>query len=144
MIQSTFYTTASLRTQIVKTANPLKMAYTCTVLAWLGEVAPRGLRNSRIPIRELYKVRKKKKVWNFPDLGLTPPPPWLVWKIQAIFFKLLASFWATLGKNVFFPLKKSKYLENFHQFCSVEGDTPPENGKIFFAFLDELDHSTHF
>ena len=63
-------------------------------------------------LREGYKVRKKKFVeFSTPGSG---PPPWLVWKIHPIFFKLLASFWGTLRKTSFFPLVKVKILGKFH------------------------------
>ena len=53
------------------------------------------------------------------------------------------------GQNHFFPLRKSKYLENFHKIGPQKGAeaTPPpppsQREKYFFAFLDELGHSKH-
>ena len=81
-------------------------------------------------------------------LGFLIPPPQMQ-KNTTYFFKLLASFWATLEKIIFSPWKTQKYLENFHKIGPQKGvEDPPwppsQREKFFFAFLDELDHSTHF
>ena len=89
--------------------------------------------------------KKEKKMQKILHLGFLIPPPECR-KIQPIFLKLLASFWATLEKFIFSPWKSpKKKLRIFSENWSSEGAWPPsQREKFFFAFLDELDHSTHF
>ena len=96
-------------------------------------------------VRERYKVRKKKKMQKILHLGFLIPPPPNAEKYNLFFL----SFWhhsEQLWKNSFFPLEKvQKRLRIFSENWSSEGAWPPsQREKFFFAFLDELDHSTHF
>ena len=78
-------------------------------------------------------------------LGFEIPPPRMQ-KNKTYFFKASGIILSNFGKIHFFPLKKSKKkLRIFSENWSSEGAWPPsQREKFFFAFLDELDHSTHF
>ena len=71
--------------------------------------------------------KKKKNCLEISKPGSDPPHPPAGLEIYNLFF---LSFWhhtEQLWKNSFFPLKNSKYLENFHHFiilAEIMGDPP--------------------
>ena len=71
--------------------------------------------------------KKKKKMWNFPHLGI--PPLRQNVEIYSFFFTIfldvLAYFKHIREKKIFFPLKSWKHLEFSHKFGLFRRPNPP-------------------
>ena len=90
-------------------------------LDWnLAEVTPRP------DLKWVEKLHQKMNWIGYKVINICVPPPSPRFGNYNIFFKLLASLWATLEKYCS-PLKISKYFENVHHFCWYGVGTSPKN-----------------